>query len=432
MRAWSPIGYATSAMRNSTRDVSMRIGFIHPSYPQGEGTGATHSASRIVSEVAKRGHEVTVYCRERPPEGHDVGSGTSLRPLDPSGFPYHTGLQLDEALRERTAEFDAYDLVHSYVMDAIPALGEVATKTMAATVVTLNAYGGICPKHDLRYMDREPCTSNGLAKCTACSLATSGGHDRYGRAYRSASRMGYLKLVRKGGRMADRIDGYHALSPHLKGTYADFGFPRDRLAVVPNVLDERFDREHASDFEEPYELLYVGDLARHKGVDRLVPVLDALNRRSSATFRLTVVGDGGLRSELERQTSTRALEPVVSFAGRLPNAELPGVFASRDLFVYPGRWDEPFGRVFLEALATGTPIVASDVGGVADIVGDGGTTTDGSVGGFADSILELVGAGELRTLSRNAKRKAKEYRADAVVPRLLELYERSLERSSDR
>lgn len=399
-------------------DEPLEIAFVHPSYPGSEGTGATHSASRIVAELDRRGHDVTVYCREEPLE--DAGADVALRSLDRSGAPYHTGFQLNDAIRERADELGGYDVVHSYVMNALPALGDAVADTGAATVLTLNAYGAVCPKNDLRYMNREPCTSNGLAKCTACTLATSGGHDEYSAPYRAASRLGYLELVRRGEGVADRIDGYHALSPHLKRTYASFGFPEDRLSVIPNLLDERFDRPHESDFSPPYELLYVGSLDEHKGVERLVPVLAGLNHKRDATFRLTVVGEGGLRSEMAAQAERAGVADRVTFTGWLANEELPGVFAAHDCFVYPGQWDEPFGRVFLEALATGTPVVASDVGSVADIVGGGGVVTDGSVEGFIEAIGEATG--ELPALSARASEAAESYRAEAVMPRFEALY----------
>ncbi|WP_218011976.1 glycosyltransferase family 4 protein [Natrinema sp. CBA1119] len=406
----------------------MKLGFVHPSYPKSEGTGATHSASRIVFELADRGHDVTVYPWERPPEDAAIDADVSIRPLELSGYPYHSAFQLNDALRKRVAEFDEYDVVHSYVMNSMPVLGEIAARTSAATVVTLNAYGGICPKNDLRYMDREPCTSNGLAKCTACSLATSGSHDEDGPLYRSASRLGYLKLIREGERMVDEIDAYHALSPHIEATYADFGFPPERLTVIPNILDERFSRPHESDFDAPYDLLYVGSLDEHKGVDRLVPILNRLNDRVSGAVRLTVVGDGGHRTDMEQRAADSAIEDRVTFTGWLPNDDLPGVFAAHDCFVYPGRWDEPFGRVFLEALATGTPVVASDVGSVAEIVGDGGVTTDGSVDGFVAALRDLFDGEKLATRSSAAGREVAAYRAETVVPQFEELYERVIER----
>jgi glycosyltransferase involved in cell wall biosynthesis len=263
-------------------------------------------------------------------------------------------------------------------------------------------------------------------KCTACSIATSRGHDEYSSLYRSASRLGYLELVRNGEQNAVRIDAYHALSPHIQETYADFGFPRDKLEVIPNILDERFCREHESDFDEPYELLYVGSLDSHKGVERLIPILEHLSRQSTARFHLTIVGDGGLRSDLERQRDASGVTDDVSFTGWLPNDELPGVFGSHDIFLYPGQWDEPFGRVFLEALAAGTPIVASDVGSVASIIGGGGKTTDGTVDGFVNTILDILDNDELNSMSATAQRQAETYQPDVVVPQLIELYERVL------
>jgi glycosyltransferase involved in cell wall biosynthesis len=406
----------------------MQIAFVHPGYADGAGTGATHSASRIVSAVAARGHEVTVYARDQPPESDAFDGDVAIESLDCDGFPSHTGLALDRELRARREEFGQYDLVHSYVVTAVPALAAIGAETTASTVVTLNAYGGICPKDDLRYMDREPCTSNGLAKCSACSVATSRGHDEYSAAYRAASRLGSLRLVRKGERVADQVDGYHALSPHIRDTYADFGFPRDRICVVPNLLDERFCLAHQSDFEPPYELLSVGTLGRHKGVDLLPPLLDRLQTELEAAVRLTVVGDGGLRSELEAETESRGLKSAVTFTGWVPNEDLPETFAAHDAFLYPGQWDEPFGRVFLEALATGTPVITSDVGSVAAIVGEGGRTTDGSVSGFVETISDVVANDGLRAMSRAATARAERYRTDEVAPQLLSLYEDALSR----
>lgn len=407
------------------------LGFVHPTYPASEGTGASHSATRIVAEVAARGHDVTVYCREEAPEHVDAPADVTLRSLDRSGAPYHTDQQFDRALRDARDDLASHDIVHSYAMHALPALGALAESTDTATVLTLNAYGAVCPKNDLRYMDREPCTSNGLLKCTACSLATSGGHDEYSAPYRAASRLGALDLVRRGERVAAEIDAYHALSPHIKATYGDFGFPTERFAIVPNLLDEEFDRPHESGFEPPYDLLYVGSLGEHKGVGRLVPVLERLRARAADDYRLTVVGDGGLRSEIEAQAADAGLADAVTCTGWVANDELPAIFASHDCFLYPGRWDEPFGRVFLEALGTGTPVVATDVGSVADIVGAGGRAVSNDVDALAESVRGLAEEG-FADVSQAARERVDDYRPETVVPQFLTLYKRARERADQR
>jgi len=164
-----------------------------------------------VFELADRGHDVTVYPWERPPDDAAIDADISIRPLELSGYPYHSAFQLNDALRKRVAEFAEYDVVHSYVMNSMPVLGEIAARTSAATVGNAERLRRDLPENDLRYMDREPLLQWGWPS-TACSLATSGSHDEDGPLYRSASRLGYLKLIREGERMVDEIDAYHA--PH--------------------------------------------------------------------------------------------------------------------------------------------------------------------------------------------------------------------------
>lgn len=413
----------------------MQIAFVHPDYPGSEGTGATHTATTIVELLAGRGHDVTVFCRRSPePEsGSMPDSGVSgntwkgngeveVRDLDVSGPPYHTATNLNRALRARlrSGTFDGFDLVHSYLPSSISAVGAIGEMASTTAVVTLNAYGGVCPKNDLRYMDETQCRERSLHRCGVCSVATSPGHDEFGPAYRATSRLGNLRIIRKGLQRIDGVDGFQALSPHVKAVYVEFGFPGDRIGVVPNPLDRRFCRSHSSDFGSPYELLYVGDLERHKGVDRLIPTFEDVRERGiDAT--LSVVGDGGRRSAMQRLARERGVAEFLTFHGHRPYAELPETYADHDLFVYPGEWDEPFGRVFLEALATGTPVVATDVGSVADIVGEAGVVTDDSVEAMADGIDDAIDRG-LPELSDRCPDQLDRFRPDRIADELEALY----------
>jgi glycosyltransferase involved in cell wall biosynthesis len=270
-------------------------------------------------------------------------------------------------------------------------------------------------------MDREPCRERGVVRCTACSVATSSGHDEFGPVYRSASRLGNLRQIRRGLGTLDGVDAFQTLSPAVRDAYAAFDFPVDRMSVVPNPLDERFLVDHTSDFEPPYDLLYVGALDRHKGVERLVPVLERV-REAGIDARLTVVGDGGRRSAMEREVHERGLDEFVTLSGRLPYAELPAVYARHDLFVYPGRWDDPSPRVVLEALSAGTPVVGTEVGGVPAAVGEAGVLADSSVGGLSDAIAVAVREHGLASLSERTHAELGPYRRDRVVDALESLY----------
>lgn len=424
----------------------MRVAFVHNGMLDAEGVGSTHSASRLVYELADAGHEVTAYCPDRggpPPDEAATGPRITVEVLDVddghSRVPRRRFAPVGERLLDRAAEFERFDVLHSYV-SAIPWLAEVGERVSTPVVTSLNGYGPVCPKKDLFYMDAEPCRENGTLRCTRCVLASSvyperspvydgaSIFDEYdgakripATAYLLLRRLGSLRTVREVGETADGIDGYHVQADHLTDTFASFGFPEDRFRTVPNMLDERFLVPHESDFEEPYRLLYVGSLTRKKGVQKLLPVLERLESRHDAAYELTVVGDGYLQSTLEREATEKDLDATV--AGRLPYEDLPGVYASHDAFVYPGVWEEPFARVFLEALATGTPIVGSSVGDLAEIVDDAGVVTDGSVEGLARGIDDICDPDGLARRSEAARRRAQRYRPAEVVPQFEAFYE---------
>ncbi|NHN46221.1 glycosyltransferase family 4 protein [Halostella sp. JP-L12] len=398
----------------------MKIAFIHPSWPGSEGTGATHSATKTVTELRDRGHELTVYCPVHPPIQNDDIEDIELRTLESSWLP-QGNLRLNRAIKKQIHEFDSFDIVHSYLMTAIPAMEAIGKQHDVATVVTLNAYGGVCPKNDLLYRGIENCTNKSPAKCSHCILTTSLGRNE-GRLRRAASLFANDYLVRKGERNIDKIDAFRAPSGHVKENYITFGFPERKLHVIPHMLDEQFSIPHESDFQSPYQLLYVGALENHKGVDRLVPTLKALRENEQASYELTVVGDGSMRAELKREVESEELDDVVTIRGFVPNGELPTVYANHDIFLYPGRWDEPLARVYLEALATGTPIVSTEYGTIKSVIGSGGTTAEGSPEDLARTVEELVDSG-LKEYSRGAHDRAERYRAKNVIGEIEGLYQ---------
>jgi glycosyltransferase involved in cell wall biosynthesis len=111
-------------------------------------------------------------------------------------------------------------------------------------------------------------------------------------------------------------------------------------------------------------LLWVGRLAPEKGLDVLIDACARLPR--SLDFSLYLVGDGPLRGELVDRARRAGLAQRIMFAGTVPHGALPDWFRAADLTVLPSR-SEGVPNVLLESIACGTPFVASDVGGVAEI-----------------------------------------------------------------
>jgi glycosyltransferase involved in cell wall biosynthesis len=399
----------------------MRIAFVHPSHPSAEGTGATHSATQIVHGIADLGHEVDVYCPQNP-EQDVISSNINLINLSGNSCHPHTNTRLNKELYSRAGEFGNYDIVHSYLMSMIPSIGKIGKEADVSTVVTLNAYGGVCAKNDLLYLNEEQCESKSTAKCVNCIARTGFSGTEHGYLYQTASQLLSLRLIMRGEHSLEFIDGFRAPSGHVKENYTKFGLADDKIHVAPHPLNDDFLVDHESNFSEPIDIIYVGSLEKHKGVDKLVPVVHGLRQRNF-DVQLTVVGTGGLQSRMERQTTEFDLNDYIDFEGFVPNEQLPDLYSSHDIFIHPGIWEEPLARVYIEALATGTPIVTREYGSIESIIGNGGVTAAGSVESYIEVISEVLREGQLTSLSKGAKYHVKRYEREKIVSQVEELYQ---------
>lgn len=393
----------------------MKIAFVHPSYPGVvDGTGAAFSATKIVEGLRDNGHTVTVYCMNSP-DSESCIDGVSTKDLS-SGLNPHSRLSLDQNIRSRMDEFEAFDLVHNYLMATVAASQTIQEQTGTPVVQTLNAYGAVCPKNDLMYADSDKCTSRSVTRCLECIAKTNIQYPIKKTAARSIFHLGNLYLIEKALPVDGTIDAFHALSPAVARQYSGFGFDPERIHTIPNIADEKFDMEDQA--EGNTKLLFVGFFHKHKGVDRLVPVFEEYVRDYDDSAILTIVGDGPFKEELEQSVNSSFVSDQIELRGRIPNDELPDVYARHTAFLYPARWDEPFGRIFLEAMATGTPVVATNTGSVKNII-------DGA-GIVVDSENELPAT--LNSIVSNRGKYITEidldqYRMDNVIPQFERVYE---------
>jgi len=116
--------------------------------------------------------------------------------------------------------------------------------------------------------------------------------------------------------------------------------------------------------DDRFEIIFVGQLISRKGVDILLRVL---GRIGSKNWRLTVVGDGPLRSGYEAIARRIGVDNRTQFLGALPNRQTLDLIASSDLLVLPSRFDG-WGAVVNEALMRGVPAICSDRCGASDLL----------------------------------------------------------------
>lgn len=155
-------------------------------------------------------------------------------------------------------------------------------------------------------------------------------------------------------------------------------------------------------------LLFVGRLAEKKGVRYLIDAMpQVLLEFPSST--LVIVGDGPLRNQLERQAQRQGVGGNVRFVGALPREALPPYYATADVFVGPsivakGGDTESFGIVFAEAMASGCPVVGSDVGGTSEVIAEQRTgllVPERNPKAIADALCRILGDEALRQRLRS-------------------------------
>lgn len=160
----------------------------------------------------------------------------------------------------------------------------------------------------------------------------------------------------------------------------ELGIDHARITVVRNGIDTDHFRPDAQARsatrrqlgipEDAPVLLTVGRLEYEKGFHIAIQALRVLRTRFP-TMRLLIVGDGVYGPTLRRMAT--GLDDAVIFAGYVPNAALPPLFAAADLFVMPTLRDEGLPMNVIEALASGLPVIASRAGGIPSAIDDGQT-----------------------------------------------------------
>lgn len=173
---------------------------------------------------------------------------------------------------------------------------------------------------------------------------------------------------------AERVDHFITVSNHTAEDVVKYlGIDRNKLTVVYNGVSPDFKpRKELGDFrkrsglEEPY-LLHVGTLEPRKNIPIL---LEAFSRLHKVMHRLVLVGKPGWGlEETNRAISELNIEDRVILKGYIPEEELPFYYNAADLLVFPTQY-EGFGIPIIEAMASGTPVIASNISSIPEIVGE--------------------------------------------------------------
>jgi glycosyltransferase involved in cell wall biosynthesis len=386
--------------------------------------GEERVVENLSLELAERGHDVAVATLRQPdvePEG--PGGGVRVLPLrssvartagggaervyaPPLPDP-ETVLDLRRVIREERPDVvHAHNwIVHSYL--------PLDRRAGAALVLSLHDYGLICPTKRL-LLDGAICSGPGPLKCLLHA------REQYGLARGGIIEAGTLL---RGRAVRRHVDVFLPISSTV-AELCRLG-PEDTFRLTPNFIGALPPPPAADDPrlaalpEEPF-VLYFGDVTDDKGVRHLIDVYAGVEGAPP----LVLIGRNYLGASTER--------PGVHALGPLPYP-LTIEALRRSLFtVAPSIWAEPFGMVALEAAKAGKAIVASDIGGLKDIVVDRETgllVPPAEAAPLREALQLMIADDSMRDrFGVAAARRADDvFSPDALVPQVEESYRLALE-----
>jgi len=219
-----------------------------------------------------------------------------------------------------------------------------------------------------------------------------------------------------------------------------FHLPSEKVSVIPNAIDtSEYKRNVNKEAVKsrygigPYEklVLFIGRLVPQKGVEHLVRAVPLIVKQHGEA-RFLIAGDGWSRGHLEGMAASTGHGDKIHFLGFIPDSERVELLMSADVLVIPSIY-EPFGIVALEGMAAGVPVVASNIGGLSEIV-EHDRTGMLAYAGNPESIAWCVNKAlsdyrYSNWLIQNAKKKVDDvYSWEVVAKRVSEVYEKACKR----
>ncbi len=201
---------------------------------------------------------------------------------------------------------------------------------------------------------------------------------------------------------------------------------REKIRVVQNGIE--IDRFPVTEMSDRRRIISVGSLAPHKGHMVLLEAMGLVLQQCSDAF-LTFIGDGSERSRIEERIEELDLQDHVRLEGIVDDVQ--GCLSSAGLFVFPSIEREGLGIASLEAMASGLPVVASDCGGISEVIEHGVTgvlVPPGDSRALAGAVIRLISdREEAERLAAAGRRRVEEhFTVEQTCRELLAVYEEVL------
>jgi len=159
-----------------------------------------------------------------------------------------------------------------------------------------------------------------------------------------------------------KFDYYMPISTYMQNKLTFSGIPKNKTKIIYNILDFNKFSKLKQPKNKIKKILYLGAYSKSKGPQILLQALSNLKVQYTANF----YGKGELKEYLVKYTKSQKLNVTIN--DKVDYKEIPKIIQEHDILVFPSLVGEAFGRVALEALAANKTVIASNIGGIPDVI----------------------------------------------------------------
>lgn len=359
----------------------MHILQVHNSYRQRGGEDTVVAADARLLRSA--GHTVTQYIVPNPVQSIETAIRLGLSLWNPAaGRRFRRQLEMAKPNVVH---------IHNTWFSITPSVAHEARRAGVPVVMTLHNYRFSCANGQF--------FRQGI-QCTQCLKGTAFNgllhrcyQDSFAASAFAAANTGIHRWL---GTWTKNVDLFLCLTEFAKACFIEAGIPEEKLWVRHNCVADPGERTVPP--SKSHQVAYIGRLGGEKGVRGL---LEAWRLARKEDWELLVVGGGPEREALEAMRV-----PGVRFTGPVEHQAVLETLRSARSLVFPSLWFEGEPMIVIEALATGTPVLASDVGGIPELLGHGSAgwlTKAGDVDAWIRSLQDLRDDTGIDTKSRAAR-----------------------------
>jgi glycosyltransferase involved in cell wall biosynthesis len=327
----------------------MQILQIHSYYQIRGGEEETREAETNL--LQQMGHQIKLY----EDSNHRINS------LNTAQMVFRT-IWSREAYQvvKQTLQNESFDVVHIHNFFPLmsPSIYYAAKDAGVPVVQTLHNYRLLCP-NALFFRAGQVCED-----CLGKKIPWPGIQHSCYRQSRPASGTvaSMLSIHHLLNTWTQMVDCYIALTEFARQKFIQGGLPAEKIVVKPHFISP----DPGVGSGKGGYALYVGRLSLEKGLDTLLAAWEKLGGK----IPLKIIGDGHLRDQVAVAVNQL---PHVEWLGRKPIHEVYDLMGEAKMLIFPSKWYETFGRVVIEAFAKGTPVIAANIGAIAELVDSGRT-----------------------------------------------------------